>query len=477
MAKIFGSNIVKQTVTVYPGGTAFVSELLDGTGEAQTVGHGLPFVPTKVLVLPSNLPAGSAWGYDLGTVNDILITVTATAGVQYRVFAWTGVASTGPVRLTAPNNSVWEVRTNELGVLLTSPAVGMTGIGSVVIEGQDGSRWFLTVDNEGVLNTDRATDGYDGPISGSEVTILSVQGNIYLKPFLIGGGARFDVTTPGPVRFYARGGTNQYHCAVELPLISNDTGEVTTGIAVYQQLDDTDCANLKLFGHGARNDFHRVNGSRFEVYATGRRGSINLNTYKDPDDAGMTNAFEGLVGEINFEPGSNDMSDPPRIRVGSDAPAAWDFELPVNFKDDTNVPGRGAVIFDVPVTFNGDVNGSPYGTGGTQPYDIPMSVEGQALGDEAILRLVFTRNVSLAADFAGAYGAAGTPGGTDTILSVKKNGVEIGTITFAGASAVATFTTVGGVGQAFAPGDVMTVVAPTVMTTLANFAITLAGTR
>jgi hypothetical protein len=89
MAKLFGRATITQNVTVYPGGTAFVSDEIVGTGEPQTVPHGLPFAPVNVVVAPSNLPGGSPWDYDIVSINDSVLTLVATLGVSYRIFAWT----------------------------------------------------------------------------------------------------------------------------------------------------------------------------------------------------------------------------------------------------------------------------------------------------------------------------------------------------------------------------------------------------
>lgn len=153
MAKLFGGNVINQQVTVYPGGTAYTSDPIVGSGDAQVFVHGLPFTPTRVLVVPTHIPAGSSWDYTVSSVTASLITVTTTTGVTFIVFAWTGVSATGPIRLTSPNNSVWEVKANENGVIETVLVPGLAGSGSVVLEGADGSRWTLTVGDDGALTT------------------------------------------------------------------------------------------------------------------------------------------------------------------------------------------------------------------------------------------------------------------------------------------------------------------------------------
>jgi hypothetical protein len=143
-------------------------------------------------------------------------------------------------------------------------------------------------------------------------------------------------------------------------------------------------------------------------------------------------------------------------------------------------PADGDVWYEGSV-FNFRENGvtKQLGSGSAQPYDVTMSVEGAALGDEIILRIGFTRAVDFVANFVGSVGvvAVGDTSADATVFIVYKNGTEIGTITFPSNTATATFATTGGTAQSVASGDVITVKAPTVATTLRNIAITLAGTR
>jgi hypothetical protein len=143
-------------------------------------------------------------------------------------------------------------------------------------------------------------------------------------------------------------------------------------------------------------------------------------------------------------------------------------------------PADGNVWYENNV-FNFRENGvtKQLGSGSAQPYDVTMSVEGAALGDEIILRIGFTRAVDFVANFVGSVGvvAVGDTSADATVFIVYKNGTEIGTVTFPSNTATATFATTGGTAQSVASGDVITVKAPTVATTLRNIAITLAGTR
>lgn len=72
----------------------FVSNVLDGTGSATEILHGLPSAPDKFIVVPHGGHNGSGAAgtqmptFVVGTVDATKITVTATAGSKYYVVAW-----------------------------------------------------------------------------------------------------------------------------------------------------------------------------------------------------------------------------------------------------------------------------------------------------------------------------------------------------------------------------------------------------
>jgi len=111
-------------------------------------------------------------------------------------------------------------------------------------------------------------------------------------------------------------------------------------------------------------------------------------------------------------------------------------------------------------------------------YDVAMGVASPApTASEELLRHLFTRSVVFGVDFAGSLAKADTAATASTVLSVKKNGTEIGTITFAIAGTTGTLES-DGVAASFAAGDVMTVVAPaTPDATLAKIAATFKGSK
>jgi hypothetical protein len=77
-------------------------------------------------------------------------------------------------------------------------------------------------------------------------------------------------------------------------------------------------------------------------------------------------------------------------------------------------------------------------------------------------------------DFDGATGSVQTNPASDYAISIKKNGVEVGTVTF-DTDGVATFATTAGATVSLAFDDEVTFHAPSAVGTAADFAITLTG--
>lgn len=77
-------------------------------------------------------------------------------------------------------------------------------------------------------------------------------------------------------------------------------------------------------------------------------------------------------------------------------------------------------------------------------------------------------------DFEGASGSVQTNPGSDYVISVKKNGVEVGTITISSLG-VFTFTTTGGATVSCAFGDTLSFWGPSTIGTAADFAWALVG--
>jgi hypothetical protein len=110
-------------------------------------------------------------------------------------------------------------------------------------------------------------------------------------------------------------------------------------------------------------------------------------------------------------------------------------------------------------------------------YQLKVAVGGTPEADEWLGGDAVAVALSLPADFAGSFAhCAAAP--TDTyVISVKKNGTEIGTITFAAAATTGTFATSGGTAQSATGGDRIELVGQTTPdATIANVYLTIAGT-
>ena len=84
------------------------------------------------------------------------------------------------------------------------------------------------------------------------------------------------------------------------------------------------------------------------------------------------------------------------------------------------------------------------------------------------------RTVSFPVDFDGSGGSVITNPGSDYVITVKKNGSSVGTITI-DSSGVFTFATTGGAVVSCIDGDVLTFYGPDSVGTAADFMVTLAG--
>jgi hypothetical protein len=114
---------------------------------------------------------------------------------------------------------------------------------------------------------------------------------------------------------------------------------------------------------------------------------------------------------------------------------------------------------------------------GANSYDVAISKNGKPNASEVLLRLKFTRSVQFSDDFSGSYAFSEVAANASSVFSIKKNGAEVGTITFAASGTTGTFATSGG-SVSFAAGDILKIVAPGSQdSTLADIGITLKGLK
>lgn len=116
----------------------------------------------------------------------------------------------------------------------------------------------------------------------------------------------------------------------------------------------------------------------------------------------------------------------------------------------------------------------PAGGGGDARYFTAFA-GGVLIASETLFAHVFAAAGSLPAGLAGSRARAGVAANGAATLSVRKNGTEVGTISFAAGATTATFAMASA--TAFAAGDLLSITAPgTADATLADVALTLVGT-
>lgn len=114
------------------------------------------------------------------------------------------------------------------------------------------------------------------------------------------------------------------------------------------------------------------------------------------------------------------------------------------------------------------------GGGGATKVELSFYAEAALSDSEVIYGYVATQSFDFPAGLTGSYVKAGTAATASTVLSIKQNGTEIGTATFAAAGTTATLAMASL--TSISPGDIITVVGPaTHDTTLAGVYGSLLG--
>jgi hypothetical protein len=112
----------------------------------------------------------------------------------------------------------------------------------------------------------------------------------------------------------------------------------------------------------------------------------------------------------------------------------------------------------------------------SEVYDVGLSFPGSPTASQVLVRYPFPRTVYFPAALAGSEGVCGTAATAAAEFSIQKNGVEIGTCTFALGASTATFALASE--TQFDAGDILTLVAPASPdATLADLGLALAGSR
>ena len=102
------------------------------------------------------------------------------------------------------------------------------------------------------------------------------------------------------------------------------------------------------------------------------------------------------------------------------------------------------------------------------------SFAGVPTANEVVQRYVFAGTVKFPGGLTGSQGSAGVAATASTTYNIQKNGVDIGTMTFAASAMSASFAMPAA--TTFMTGDVLTVVAPLIPDpTLTNIAWTFVG--
>lgn len=108
-------------------------------------------------------------------------------------------------------------------------------------------------------------------------------------------------------------------------------------------------------------------------------------------------------------------------------------------------------------------------------YDISNFTNGVVLSSETIVRTLFVRSVQFPINFVGSLAFCNNPAIYNAVFSIRKNGAQVGTMTFAADVQSASFSLP--TATTFNPGDMLEIVGPaTADYQLSNLATTLIGT-
>jgi hypothetical protein len=109
-------------------------------------------------------------------------------------------------------------------------------------------------------------------------------------------------------------------------------------------------------------------------------------------------------------------------------------------------------------------------------YDMGLFIPGQPAATALVFQFAFPRAVAFPANLTGSTARAATAASFTAAFTLRRNGVNIGGVSFAAGSATGAFTLAGG--ATFSPGDLLELLAPSPQdATLADISFTLVGMR
>lgn len=142
-----------------------------------------------------------------------------------------------------------------------------------------------------------------------------------------------------------------------------------------------------------------------------------------------------------------------------------------------NFEGDGVVVSQTaPGSITVTIPGPP--PSGAVDYDVSFYVADKRPAGAVAFRHTFTKAVTFPANFSTSQADALTAATASSVWLIKKNGVQVGTLTFAASGTSGTFASTGGLAVSFVSGDILEVTAPDPQdATLVGVSVTLSGTR
>lgn len=296
-------------------------------------------------------------------------------------------------------NTGFTNKLNVNGSIVAGNAV--TTNGSILLQGYYGANGSITN-----LGTEYSTGG---PVLGYGVYPSTIAAGSF---FSSGPGAlsRGAYTISGNVHNWYRG--------------SSQT--VTIGNPATMTLAMTLTANGALAFNGASN--YGSSGQILQSNGDGPPTWVALSGVSSGSASIANNLANGTAGQIPYQSAANSTS--------FTANLTWDgSNLKVNTSNVLTVASAAST--------------------GLTAYDLSNFLNGKPLSSEVVMRVLMVRSCSFAGNFAGSYAVAGTAPSAAAGVSmiIYKQGVAIGTLTFAQNSTSGVFATTGGASVTFSAGN------------------------